>query len=76
VKSPTNLLTVLSAVNRHTAYMDSVDDAFLRSVLSPSVRPAAVMSSRHGKSVPKSYRIYEFRNARCRRQSRSPWQTG
>ena len=26
MKSPTNLLTVLSAVNRHTAYMDSILD--------------------------------------------------
>jgi hypothetical protein len=26
VKPPTNLLTVLSAVNRHTAYMDSFVD--------------------------------------------------
>jgi hypothetical protein len=41
-----------------------------------SVRPAAEASFRHGKSVPESYRIDEFKNARRRRLSRSPEPAG
>ena len=46
--------------------------AFLRQERPPSVRPSAEMSFRNAVAVPKSYRIDEFRNARRRRQSRSP----
>ena len=54
----------------------SIVGVFLLPEWPPSVRPAAQTSFRDAEAVPESCRIDEFRNARRRRQSRSPQQAG